>query len=180
MGIPRNHPDYNRIIAECGFPEGIRESSDMTWAELQLEMSGLMGTPHRKKLHQIVADPITSESIRGLVDTNWYVFLTGGSHCLPKHSLILLREIKNPYESDKELCHEVAHAIYDFLPDQGLTPITITNNRIAEWVGRQIRADYRILREIKRGFELPCTIYDRASELAFGNGDYKFARTLMD
>ncbi|MFH1308102.1 MAG: hypothetical protein ABIH72_04575 [archaeon] len=155
----------------------------MSWAELQLEISKLHRTPHMEKLYKIITEPITAKSVRGLVDSGWFVFPLASSHCLPDSKLITLVYDADSYTTDKELCHEVVHAVYDFLPDH-ITSMhsheEIINNRIAEWVGRQIRASPVILRSIKSGFELKPEIYDRASELAFGNGNYRFSETFMD
>lgn len=80
--------------------------------------------------------------------------------------LIMRMNDEKAYERDKFLFHEIAHLRFGLNDNIG-NPGWKKNAAIAEWIGRQSRADPELLKHAVKGFGLEPIIYDLASYQAF-------------
>lgn len=82
---------------------------------------------------------------------------------------ILIGKFDNPFERDRAIFHELAHAWFgEELDDgSGLNDRERENRIIADWIARQARANPSTLRAAILGLNLEPRIYDKTSYQAF-------------
>lgn len=125
---------------------------------------------------------ITADDIYALANKGWEVQLdtldpSSGFVITEPVKIILISDIDTGYIRDKVLFHELCHIIYT---SQQLIDLHSSegdvghrqNNFIAEWLGRQLRADPSLLKAAVYGFNLKPFIYDRISFIAFSDEPY--------
>ncbi len=157
----------------------------MKWDELNGYVLGLRDDRWKDKVFRLVREkPITPRSIDSLVADGWKV--VEGDYTMThlsvdgKNGLIEVKESLEGYKRDRDLFHEIVHAIYErtcfsaLLVDHWLDIEECYRDlAFVEWVGRKARANVENLRVAIRGFKLRSYIYDRISYLAFVGKDGK-------
>lgn len=159
-----------------------------SWHNLETCVTELQAQGHNPLLFSLIREkPLTPDSIDEILRQGWKIMLTGipcrcASQCSYRTKTIYLDEGLEPYERDKALFHEIAHAWYGLtatMDDENLGEYGTKNNALVEWACRLSRANPEILRRAVIGFNLTPRIYDRASSQAFQQ-ENKETRVFMD
>ena len=143
---------------------------NLTWDELVEKLDNIREKyPHRQIWQVIENDPITLDTIDFLIKQGWWIeddYVEFA--CSHPNRRISLEKGVNGYERDKSLFHEIVHACYgDELSDTLFATFEHDNRMIADWLGRQLRADPALLRYTIHIFNLKSSIYDLISYQAF-------------
>ncbi len=149
-------------------------SGDFKWEKLDDIIKAAEKRDNRTIWKEIKHRPLDEESIELLVSDGWTLRVinstNGEGYCHFIDKQILLANGLYGYERDKVFFHELAHAHFGQEINDGMGSIANyrgENNAIAEWVGRKVRADPRVLRKAILSFGLQPHIYDKSSYEAF-------------
>ena len=148
----------------------IFDAEKRTYQELNARVSYIKQEyPNRKIWSLISYSPITAKSISQLIKRGWILKLNKiESACDLKNLWIWLNSELSPYPRDKNLFHEIIHAIYGEEVGDSIGSLFAHDNRtIVEWLVRQSRARPELLKHAINSFNLQGYIYDQASYLAF-------------
>lgn len=184
LRIENDHPSY------VSYDELIRkfDSWMANWNELESAIAQIRKrplSPARKRdsiWRSIENNPITPKSIDQLISEGWKLTTVPLSYskafCLPPpdKKIVISTDLEG-YQRDKALSHEVCHACYLYELDDSLRARNLgmffgflfgqENQIITEWLGRQLRADPKLLRHVVLAFGLEPQIYDKSSFEAF-------------
>ena len=147
---------------------------DKTWSELNSLVLALKIKPKFIGIWSLIeSKPLTTDSIDMLVREGWVVKEDCfASRCFYDIKKICIEKNIDNYERDKALFHELVHAWYPNELDDGfIAYYRLEHNAIAEWLARQLRANYQLLRHTVHSFNLKSHIYDKSSYLAFREDD---------
>jgi hypothetical protein len=152
--------------------KSILHTETTTYKELEARINWLKNNKpfcHRKIWDLIEYSPISELSICLLRQKNWEVKEDPiDSWCNQDKKIIFIKQELPPYERDKNLFHEIAHAQYGKeLNDSGGSIDEHENRTIAEWLARRCRLNSDLLRSTIEEFKLTPYIYDNVSYHAF-------------
>jgi hypothetical protein len=129
----------------------------------------------------MVKNPLSQGRVEELCSNGWRLVsdscsINCGGIC--DHDLkeiTISRDLDTFYSVDKTVCHEIVHAYYGKISNDGSPGVRFCdkeeliagrNNAIVEWYARKIRATPNLLAAIWKGFNITPRIYDRASLIA--------------
>lgn len=166
---------YYRFIA------GYQSLETINWVDLNSAVEAMSKKSSYSDWKRLFADincrPFNQQSIDYLTGIGWHtkIELIEEPHqfgfCDLGKKVIFIDQQLDPYDRDKTLFHELAHAWYglELSDSEGVfaPPRRIGNNLIAEWLGRSWRADPILLRQAVAEFDLKPAVYDQSSWQAF-------------